>query len=59
MQAGVETYLYDFAQDIYGREITVRLFSFHRPEKKFDSVEALKKQMASDIAQGRYYVHRK
>lgn len=58
MQAGVETYLYDFAQDIYGREITVRLFSFHRPEKKFDSVEALKKQMASDIAQGRYYVHR-
>ena len=39
MQAGVETYLYDFAQDIYGREITVRLFSFHRPEKKFDSVE--------------------
>ncbi len=59
MQAGVETYLYDFAQDIYGREITVRLFSYHRPEKKFDSVEALKKQMASDIAQGRYYVHRK
>lgn len=59
MQAGVETYLYDFAQDIYGKEITVRLFSFHRPEKKFDSVEDLKKQMASDIARGRYYVHRK
>lgn len=58
-QAGVETYLYDFAQDIYGKEITVRLFSFHRPERKFESVEALKKQMASDIAQGRYYVHSK
>lgn len=54
-QAGVETYLYDFAQDIYGREITVRLLSFHRKEKKFESVEALKKQMAADIAQGRYY----
>lgn len=58
-QAGVETYLYDFAQDIYGKEITVRLFSFHRPEKKFETVEALKKQMAADIARGRYYVHRK
>lgn len=58
-QAGVETYLYDFAQDIYGREITVRLFSFHRPEKKFESVDALKKQMAADIAEGRYYIHGK
>lgn len=58
-QAGVETYLYDFAQDIYGKEITVRLFSFHRPEKKFESVDALKKQMADDIARGRYYVHGK
>jgi len=54
-QAGVETYLYDFAQDIYGKEITVRLFSFHRPEKKFGSVEELKRQMAADIAKGRYY----
>ncbi len=53
--AGVETYLYDFAQDIYGREITVRLFHFHRPEKKFASVEVLKTQMAADIAEGRYY----
>lgn len=56
-QAGVETYLYDFAQDIYGREITVRLFSFLRPEKKFGSVEELKQQMAADIARGRYYAH--
>lgn len=56
-QAGVETYLYDFAQDIYGKEITVRLFSFHRPERKFESLEALKTQMAADIAQGRYYRH--
>lgn len=58
-QAGVETYLYDFAQDIYGKEITVRLFSFHRPEKKFESVDDLKKQMAADIAKGRYYIHGK
>lgn len=55
-QVGVETYLYDFAQDIYGKEITVNLLSFHRPEKKFASVEELKGQMAADIARGRYYV---
>lgn len=56
-QVGVETYLYDFAQDIYGKEITVRLFSFLRAERKFSSVEELKNQMASDIAKGRYYAH--
>ena len=56
-ETSVETYLYDFAQDIYGREITVRLFSFHRPEQKFASVEALKAQMAADIACGRRYHH--
>lgn len=54
-RVGVETYLYDFAQDIYGKEITVRLFSFHRAERKFASVEELKKQMAADIAKGRYF----
>ena len=52
---GAETYLYDFAQDIYGKEITVKLFSFKRPEMRFGSVEELKEQMAKDIAEGRYY----
>lgn len=50
---GVETYLYDFHEDIYGREITVNLLKFKRPEKKFDSVEALKKQLEADIAEGK------
>ena len=52
---GVESFLYDFAQDIYGQEITVRLFAFKRPEMKFLSIEELKQQMAADIAEGRYY----
>ena len=52
---GVETYLYDFADDLYGREIIVELLSFRRPEMKFDSVECLKKQMEADIAAGRNY----
>lgn len=50
---GVETYLYDFHEEIYGREITVNLLKFKRPEKKFDSVESLKKQLEADIAEGK------
>ena len=50
---GVETYLYDFADDLYGEDIIVELLSFRRPEMKFDSVESLKKQMEADIAAGR------
>lgn len=53
---GVETYLYDFAGNLYGRNITVELLAFRRPEMKFDSVEHLKEQMETDIAAGRNYI---
>lgn len=49
-QVGVETFIYDFDKDVYGKMIEVRLLEFKRPEMKFDSVEELKKQMQSDIA---------
>lgn len=52
---GVETYLYDMAGDLYGRDITVFLLAFRRPEIKFDSVERLREQMEADIAAGRDY----
>ena len=50
---GVETYLYDFDEDIYGMEITVNLLKFKRPEMKFDSVQQLMAQMQRDIAEGK------
>lgn len=51
---GVESYLYDFSEEIYEEEITVFLHEFMRPEMKFDSLEALKAQLARDIdARGR------
>ena len=52
---GVETYLYDFAGDLYGQDITVELLAFRRPEMRFDSVGSLRKQMEADIAAGRDY----
>lgn len=50
---GIETYLYDFDGEIYGREITVELLTFRRREQTFDSVEALRAQIAEDVEAGR------
>lgn len=49
---GVESYLYDFEGDIYGQQAEVYLHSFHRPERKFENVEALRRQLELDIAAG-------
>lgn len=48
----VETYIYDFSEDIYDSFITVRLLTFERPEQKFADVEELKEQLQRDIAAG-------
>ena len=50
-QIGVETYLYDFDEEIYGKELTIELLAFKRPEMKFENVEQLKAQMQKDIAE--------
>ena len=49
---GVESYLYQFEEDIYGAEIEVYLQKFRRPERKFDGIEALEAQLQEDIAAG-------
>jgi riboflavin kinase/FMN adenylyltransferase len=49
----IETYLFDFNEDIYGREMELRFVERLRPEAKFDSLEALKTQMEYDVAQAR------
>lgn len=52
---GVETYLYDFDADAYGAQIEVSLYAFKRPEQKFESLEALKAQVAEDMKTGALY----
>ena len=49
---GVETYLYDFHEEIYGEAIEVSLHAFKRPEKKFMGLEELKEQLEQDIRAG-------
>ena len=50
---GVETFIYDFEGSLYGKKAYVKLLRFIRPEKKFSSVEELKKQVDRDIEAGR------
>ena len=48
-QVKVESYIFDFSSDLYGKWITVRLFKKIRDNQKFDSVDELVKQMRDDI----------
>lgn len=52
---GVETYVYDFDDDVYGEMITVDFLSYRRKEQRFSSVEELKTQMKADIGAGRAF----
>ena len=52
---GVETYLYDFEGEIYDSDIRVELLSFRRKEQAFDSVEALREQIAKDVEAGKAF----
>jgi len=44
----LETYLFDFTGDLYGKDMAVELIAYLRPEAKLDSLEALKVQIAKD-----------
>ena len=52
---GVETFLFDFHEDIYDQEITVFLHHFKRPEMKFDSLGALQAAIAQNVEDARDY----
>ena len=56
MARNCETHLLDVDRDFYGKTATVSFLEFLRPEKKFDSVEALCNQMQSDVATARLFL---
>lgn len=49
----VEVCILDYHSDLYGRELRIDIMERVRGEKRFSSAEALKKQIAADIEQGR------
>lgn len=51
----LEVHLFDFAEDIYGTLLTVEFKQKIRDEQTFDGLDALKAQIARDIAHTREY----
>ena len=50
---GVETYLFDYSGNLYGRFLKVEFLEFRRPERKFGSLDELKSQILSDVHWGK------
>jgi riboflavin kinase/FMN adenylyltransferase len=49
----LEIHLLDFERDIYGKDLEVRFIRYLRPEKKFEDVDALTRQIERDVQQAR------
>ena len=49
----LETHIFDFEKDIYGRRITVQFIEKIRDEVKFDSIDLLKTQIKKDIEEAK------
>jgi riboflavin kinase/FMN adenylyltransferase len=49
----LETHLFDFDGDLYGKRIEVALLAFLRDETKFETLDALKAQIAVDATQAK------
>ena len=54
----LEAHVFDFAGDLYGREIEVEFVAKLRDEAQFDSLDALVAQMHVDAAQARELLSR-
>lgn len=48
---GLEVWLFDYEGNLYGKELTVYLIDFMRPERKFHSVMELQTQIQKDTVQ--------
>src|SRR5690606_20814311 len=53
LRLSFEVHLFDFAGDLYGKHLRVRMIGFIRPERKFDGLDALKAQIADAAAVAR------
>lgn len=49
----IEAHIFDFDRDIYDAEVKLEIIERIRPERKFESAEALSAQIASDLRRAR------
>lgn len=54
-EVNCETHILDFNGVLYEKDITVSFLHFIRPEQKFESAEALRRQIEADIQTAREY----
>ena len=54
----LEVYLFDFDETIYGRRVTVEFVHKLRDEEKYDTLDALTRQIRADVVQARDYFAR-
>ena len=57
-QIGVETHIFDFDGDLYGKIVKTELLYYVRGEQKFNTLEELKTQMHKDMKFGKKYLQR-
>ena len=51
----VESFLFGYQGDAYGKEILVEFLKYRRPERKFESVDELKRAVSQDLDAGRRF----
>ena len=51
----LETHIFEFNRDIYGKELTVEFLTFIRPEKKFKGFKSLTNQIKKDVLKAKKY----
>ncbi len=51
-----ETYIMDFSGNLYGQNVHINLIKFLRPEKKFPSLDQLKKAIANDAKTAKAFI---
>ena len=55
----LETHIFDYKQDVYGKIIPVELLEKIRDEAKYDDLDTLTKAIAADAKQARNYFQKK
>lgn len=58
-RVSVETFVYDFTGDLYGKKIRVDLLTFERPEIKFASFQKLQRRIQADVEAGRQFFQKR
>ena len=51
-QRVLEFHLFDVDRDLYGEDVELRFLHYLRPERKFESLAALREQIARDVSAG-------